>query len=272
MANQLFINDRTNPLLLPARPVSGGDINWDSQVGQPGLSPIFADFTSELQKLYIETDATIVGKGIKENNIANLAVLPQNQREIINTPYKNRLVNVQSGVNTPYPQVDGQPLIKKILLPPFQVISNFRNFQSGVDNVTTELNIKIKNFNIQGFNLATTANYATTLAALTDGTDAEIYKNIKIITEVDSTSAFLAPTIISKESFFSENFPGYANWLCYMPWDIEVIDKTAKSYQNPWYRTYLVLEKTFFQATGITLQLFLQMNIDCKYKCKNKHI
>jgi hypothetical protein len=265
MANQLFINDRTNPLLLPARPVSGGDINWDSQVGQPGLSPIFADFTSELQKLYIETDATIVGKGIKENNIANLAVLPQNQREIINTPYKNKITISQ------LTQIDGQALNKKILLPPFQAITNFRNFQTGVDNVTTELDVQIKNLYIQPANGVAIIN--NNFPYFGDGANIENYTNIKINVEVDSTSAFTSPTLIHKEGFFGIlTNPNGIDYIGMLPWNIKVVDKLTKAYQNPWIRVYLTLEKTILQPANVSMTLDLRSAIDCTYKCKNKHI
>jgi hypothetical protein len=270
MANQLFINDRTNPVLLPARPVSGGDINWDSQPGQPGVSPIFADLTAELQKLYIETDATIVGKGIKENNIANLAVLPQNQREIINRPYRNRLITIQAATpGTYYIQVDGQPLVKKELFK-FQAITNYRNFQNGVDNITTEIDIQMNNAFLQSGGLNTPLQFGTTWYLQPDGlSNADDYKNVKIYVEVDSTSAFSSPVVIAKESFY-----GYTNYTSQEQpqWKIEVEDKVLKSYQNPWYRVSLALEKSPNQAAGVSMQILLQTMVSCKYKCKNKHI
>lgn len=266
---QITIYDWNNPLVPAPKPTDGSGINWTSQPSNPGMKPIIDQYTDEFKNLQNKLNADVVNQGANFGNIANRAIQPENMRPRIDTPFKNRFVTVQSAANTgqPFTQVDGQPIVKKILIPPFQISTGFRNFQIGIDNITTELEILLNN-SFRSGNSQINSPTAGISWATPDGTaNVDDYKNCKIYVEVDSTSAFLTPTLVSKDSF--EIYTNYTtSETC--PWLIKCVDKIAKNYQDPWYRVYLTLEKAPNQSAGVSMNLTLQTYLTLIYKVSNK--
>lgn len=272
MANSLITQDWNNPTTPAPRMGDGTAINYTTQPGNPGLKPILDQYDQSFKDLYNNLDATVPGKGLQYENLANGAVQAVNMREIINTSVNNRLFSIVNPTNGGYlTQTDGQAVNKFILIPPFQAITNFRNFQAGVDNVTTELDISLDIGYLVSSGLNTALGWIGNWYAQPDGLAAAAdYRNIKIVTEVDSNSAFTSAVIVSKKSFY-----GYTNYTSQennSPWSIKAIDKTTKNYQNPWYRTYLIMEKAPNQAAGVAMNLIMQGLASATYKCKNKHL
>jgi hypothetical protein len=268
MANTLFLADLNNPSNFPSLPSDNSDINWSSQSVNPGLYPIISFLFNNFTKLYNEMDATIIGKGIQFENLANGAVRPENQRELIGTAYNNRYVVIDSPVSPGnyFIQNDGATLQKYIILPPFQLVTNFRNFQAGVDNVTTELDFEIVPFLMQnggGLSGQQTPRNALNWFASESVPNAGDWGQVKLITEVAPDSSFTTGVQqVSKKSVFFDQ----------KNWSHKAIDKTSKTYQNPWYRQYLTLEKNPDQGVGSAMQLIGELNASAHYKCKNKHI
>lgn len=267
MPNSLFTFDQNNPALFAPRPTDNTDINWNGQAGNPGLAQLFDEQRNINVRLFNEMDATQVGKGIQSENLANGAVKAENQREIINSVVENKCTCVQGAPasTSMFSQVDGQPLNKKELHK-WQGVSNFRNFQAGVDNITSEMDCVIRPLiwhnvsNIQSGSGSWGNQPWYNMDVIPNSND---YGNVKIVLEVAPDSSFLTgvQTCAKRGFFWAES-----------SLNCKLIDKTPKLYQNPWYRVVLYLEKNPDQAVGIQMQLLACFSISITQKIKNKHI
>jgi hypothetical protein len=266
MANALALYDFNNPTILAPKPGAGSRVNWISEPSNPGLKPIVDQIYDQLTFFFDQSDATQSGKGVGFDNIANRAVRPENMRLRIDQPYKGTLLTIDNGAGGAFVQIDGQTLIKKPVVPVFQVVTNWRNFQTGIDNVTTELDIIIDRAYIanQGSLLPPTGNWTNTNQGQIGGND----RNIKIYTEVGSSAAMTDAVLVSKDAYY-----GYTNYTPQEPQlqnlTIKIVDKTIKSYQNPFYRITLALEKTSTQTPGTSMGLALQALVTVTTKATN---
>jgi hypothetical protein len=271
MANPLALFDFNNPTILAPRPSAGSRVNYISEPGNPGQKPIFDQLYDQLTFFFDQSDATQVGKGIRFDNIANRAVRPENMRLRIDQPFKNYHVQIDNGLNNGggFTQVDGQTPLRKPVVPVFQIPTNFRNFQAGVDNVTAEIDIIIdKGFmqNAQGMNAGTSWTPQNWYSILAGNTTAQSQRNVKIFVWVGSSLAMTDAVLISKESFY-----GYSNYTMVEQgsWSMKIIDKTSKLYQNPCYKIELGLEKAPGQAAAVVMGLALQALVTVTTKATN---
>jgi hypothetical protein len=255
-----FLLDWNNPTAPAPRPSQGSKINYVDEPANPGIKAILDQYTDEFKSLALNMDASVAGRGLQFGNIANGAIRPENMRPRIDQPYKNYHVQIDSGLNngSGYIQVDGQPLIKKPIVPVFQTTPNFRNFQPGIDNVTTVLDIIIDKNQMTGIGGLKPGNdwspspWYTVPQGFAGAAD---NRNCKIYIEVGSSIAMTDAVLVSKESFY-----GYANYTAVEqgPWVMKVLDKTPKLYPNPCYRITFGLEKAPSQAAGVSMQIALQ--------------
>jgi hypothetical protein len=261
-----FLIDWNNPTAPAPRPSQGSKINYVDEPLNPGLKAIFDQYTDEFKSLALNMDASIPNKGLVFGNIANGAIRPENMRLRIDQPFKGVLLTIDNGAGSAFVQVDGQPPILKPVVPVFQVATNYRNFQPGIDNVTTELDIIIDRAYIanQGSLQPPTSNWTNTTQGQIGGND----RNIKIYTEVGSSLAMTDAVLVSKDAYY-----GYTNYTPQEPQmqnlTIKIVDKTLKLYQNPCYRITLRLERTSAQAVGVSLGLALQALVTITVKTTN---
>jgi hypothetical protein len=266
MPNPLALYDLNNPTILAPKPGASTRVNWISEPSNPGLKPIVDQLYDQLTFFFDQSDATQGGKGLPFDCIANRAVRPENMRLRIDQPYKGSLLTIDNGAGAAFVQVDGQTLIKKPIVPVFQVLTNWRNFQPGVDNVTTEIDITIDRAYIanQGSLLPPTSNWTNTTQGQIGGND----RNIKIYTEVGSSAAMTDAVLVSKDAYY-----GYTNYTPQEPQmqnlTIKIVDKTSKLYQNPFYRITLALEKASTQTPATSMALALQALVTVTTKATN---
>jgi hypothetical protein len=260
-----FLIDWNNPTALAPKPSQGTKINWIDEPANPGLKPIIDQFTDEFKSLALNMDASVAGRGLQFGNIANSAIRPENMRTQNNKSVQNKpwVLTDTPATGNYFTQLDGQTQ-KYVELTKWQEATNFRNFQPGIDNVTTDMKVEIdwdwadfysgiSQWGVPSWHL-NPSNYND-------------YKNMWIRVEVSPDLLFTTSTIVEEKGFFARGAGAQAT-----PWIFNVIDKTIKIYQNPCYKISFFWKKSISQSAGTQALIRGQGTISVTANCTNKNI
>jgi hypothetical protein len=158
-------------------------------------------------------------------------------------------------------QIDGQPIIYTELFK-VQFGTGFRNFQAGIDNVTTELFLDLSTFYfVMSQSQSSGWNYAT-LPYAVGGSNYDDYLPNRLVVEVSPDANFSSFTVI--EEWGIDHVNGYKNI------SKKITDSLPKTYQNPWYRCRHFIKKTPNQNAGANNGTILLGHLDLTLQAWNK--
>jgi hypothetical protein len=256
-----FLLDWNNPTAPAPRPSQGSKINYVDEPANPGIKAILDQYTDEFKSLALNMDASVAGRGLQFGNIANRAIQAENYRPLLWKPYSRKPFAVGDGTGQQRIQVDGQAIFYTELFK-VQFGTGFRNFQVGVDNITTELILELTALFWQASSTQSALGWNYAPAPYAGTSNYDDYLPNRLVLDVSSNANFTDAVTLDDWGIDPN---GNYKTLTHRVWDTP-----PKAYQNPWYRLRHYQKKTPAQSIGISNYCLMVGTLDLSLQAWNK--